>query len=321
MRERFRRPLLFLITIGAGSLIVLIDASIEVILAGTVLAGFLALVITGAIDLAKLSPSHLLKRSKTTKEEEPEPPAEKPSSTRRLLPGGMLGAFTSSIRETIAHARTPEAEKKGKIGEIDAMLDAAVDGKAPDQPGIDAADPLASLADIDFDSLADFDPDGEPSGPGTAIEPDRISADAVSEILKAHQSDLDGTSIASGAGPAAIPPDMSALSEELSMLDNLDLGEIEIEGEEKEEIDANDPVPDEEPPEEEAQEEEEFDMISFASGGTVDDDLISSLKSDSKKKKFVEDVSLVRDLKGEKFDARSLAVELEEILAVMRSQR
>ncbi len=72
MRERFRRPLLFLITIGAGSLIVLIDASIEVILAGTVLAGFLALVITGAIDLAKLSPSHLLKRSKTTKQAVPE---------------------------------------------------------------------------------------------------------------------------------------------------------------------------------------------------------------------------------------------------------
>ena len=342
MRERFRRPLLFLITIGAGSLIVLIDASIEVILAGTVLAGFLALVITGAIDLAKLSPSHLLKRSKTTKEEEPEPPAEKPSSTRRLLPGGMLGAFTSSIRETIAHARTPEAEKKGKIGEIDAMLDAAVDGKAPDQPGIDAADPLASLADIDFDSLADFDPDGEPSGPGTAIEPDRISADAVSEILKAHQSDLDGIDLTSGIDLAGEPaattpamaadvpglpgggdgiPDMSALSEELSLLDDLDLDEIEIEGEEEEEVGAKDPDPGEETLEAAEEPEEEFDMVSFASGGTVDDDLITALKSDAKKKKFVEDVSLVRELKGEKFDAKGLAAELEEILAAMRSQR
>jgi len=55
--------------------------------------------------------------------------------------------------------------------------------------------------------------------------------------------------------------------------------------------------------------------------GTVDDDLITALKSDAKKKKFVEDVSLVRELKGEKFDAKGLAAELEEILAAMRSQR
>ncbi|HOC84310.1 MAG TPA: hypothetical protein PKJ67_06855, partial [Methanoculleus sp.] len=170
--------------------------------------------------------------------------------------------------------------------------------------------------------------------PGTAIESDRISADAVSEILKAHQNDLDGINLTPGidlAGnpDAALPaiagapggdgmPDLSALNEELSLLDDLDLDEIEIEGEEKEEIRAEEP---EEAPEEAEEPEEEFDMVSFASGGTVDDDLITSLKSDAKKKKFVEDVSLVRDLKGEKYDARSLALELEEILAAMRSQR
>ncbi len=319
MRERFRRPLLFLITIGAGSLIVFFDATIEIILAGTVLAGFLALVVTGAIDLANLRPSRLLKRQETTGTEKPDLPAEKPSRIRRTRAAGMLGTLASSVRETIAHARAPEAEKKDKIGKIDAMLDAAVDGKAPVPPGMDAADPFASLSDIDPDSLANFDPNGEASGAGTAIEPDRISADAVSEILRAHQSDLAETGPTPGAGLAADTPDMSALNEELSMLDNLDLGEIEIEEEEKEEIAPKEPIPDEEPPEEEK--EEEFDMVSFASGGTVDDDLISSLKSDSKKKKFLEDISLVRDLKGEKFDARSLAVELEEILAAMRSQR
>ncbi|MDD3934221.1 MAG: hypothetical protein PHP55_10190, partial [Methanoculleus sp.] len=59
MRENLRRPLLFLITVGTGSLIILVDAPVEVIVAGTVLAGFLALIITGALDLADLKPSRL----------------------------------------------------------------------------------------------------------------------------------------------------------------------------------------------------------------------------------------------------------------------
>ena len=341
MREGLRRALLFLITIGMGSLIILVDAPVEVILAGTVLAGFFALVITGALNLAELRPSRLRKalreRKKPPEAKKPDIPAEKPP---RIRGSGMLGTLAASVRETIAHARAPEVEKKGRIEKIDALLDEAVDGTAPKKPaapakaGGDAVDPLASLADLDIDALAEIDQNGESPGPGTAIESDRISADAVSEILKAHQNDLDGINLTPGIDLAGNPdatlpaiagapggdgmPDLSALNEELSLLDDLDLDEIEIEGEEKEEIRAEEP---EEAPEEAEEPEEEFDMVSFASGGTVDDDLITSLKSDAKKKKFVEDVSLVRDLKGEKYDARSLALELEEILAAMRSQR
>ncbi|HNQ33537.1 MAG TPA: hypothetical protein PKJ93_07130 [Methanoculleus sp.] len=341
MREGLRRALLFLITIGMGSLIILADAPVEVILAGTVLAGFFALVITGALDLAELRPSRLKRalreRKKPPEAKKPDIPAEKPP---RIRGSGMFGTLAASVRETIAHARAPEVEKKGRIEKIDALLDEAVDGTAPKKPAVPAkagggaVDPLASLADLDIDALAEIDQDGESPGPGTAIESDRISADAVSEILKAHQNDLDGINLTPGIDLAGNPdatlpaiagapggdgmPDLSALNEELSLLDDLDLDEIEIEGEEKEEIRAEEP---EEAPEEAEEPEEEFDMVSFASGGTVDDDLITSLKSDAKKKKFVEDVSLVRDLKGEKYDARSLALELEEILAAMRSQR
>ncbi|WP_243669076.1 hypothetical protein [Methanoculleus chikugoensis] len=39
-------------------------------------------------------------------------------------------------------------------------------------------------------------------------------------------------------------------------------------------------------------------MVSFASGGAVEDDLITALKADAKKKEYVEDISLVRELKG-----------------------
>lgn len=364
MRESLRRPLLFLITIGAGSLIIAFDATVEVIVAGTVLTGFLALIVTGALDPAELRPSRLAaalrdRGEKKSEARDADAPAGRPSLIRRLASteinlSGMLGTLGRSVRETIAHARTPEGEKKNRIEELDVMLDRAVDGTAP-APSItpgppkaegSAVDPLASLADLDLDSLEGLDFGGEGSGPVAAFEPDQLALlsgedeDAVSAILKTHGSDLDDLDLTSGlelagepgvtpppttAGAPELPggdgiPDMSALSAELATLDGLDPGEIEIEGEE-EEVDADEPVPEDEKPLEEEPEEEEFDMVSFASGGTVDDDLITALKSDAKKKKFVEDVSLVRELKGEKYAAEDLAAELEEILAAMKADR
>ncbi|WP_231476688.1 hypothetical protein [Methanoculleus sp. MH98A] len=274
----------------------------------------------------------------------------------------MLGTFKTSVLEAIAHVRAPEREKKSSIEKIDAMLDQTVEGTAPDpaitpappKAGGNADDPLASLADIDIDSLEGLDIDGEASGPGTMLEPDQISllsaedADAISDILKSHQSELEdldipaGIDLAGDAGEpdAALPPvaadvpelpgddgmpDMSALSDELSALDELDLDEIEIEGEEEEkedEPDTEEPIQDEDILGEiEEETKEDFDMVSFASGGAVEDDLITALKADAKKKKFVEDISLVRELKGEKFHAKDLAADLEDVLTAMKSQR
>ncbi len=379
MRENLRRPLLFLITVGTGSLIIVVDAPVEVVVAGTVLAGFLALVVTGALNLAELKPSKLrsaLRERKEKKEQPDAPEAKKPGATtekpplirRRSFAGidlsslpGMLGTFAASVRGTIAHARAPEGEKKNQFAELDAMLDQAVGGTAPDPPitpappkaGGGAVDPLASLADLDLDTLEGIDLDGGTSVPGTMFESNQISllsgedADAISEILKTHQSDLEDLELTSDidlagdAGDAGttlpqitadIPelpegddmPDMSALSEELSALDELDLDEIEIEGEEEEEeeVDAEEAVPDEEILGEiEEETKEDFDMVSFASGGAVDDDLISELKSDTKKRKFVEDISLIRELRGEKYHAKDLVAELEDVLATMKAER
>ncbi|KLK87186.1 hypothetical protein SZ63_11305 [Methanoculleus sediminis] len=377
LRENIRRPLLFLITVGTGSLIIVLDATAEVVIAGTVLAGFLALVVTGALDLAELKPSRLRtalrERGKKVQPdapvEKPGAPAESPVSTpRRPFSGidlssisGMLGTFKASALEAIAHARAPEREKKSSIEQIDAMLDQTVEGTVPDpaitpappKAGGNTADPLASLADLDIDSLEGLDIDGESSGPGTMFEPDQISllsvedADAISDILKSHQSELEdldispGIDLAGNAGEsdAALPPvaadvpelpgddgvpDMNALSDELSTLDELDLDEIEIEGEEEEEdeADADEPVPEEDILGEiEEETKEDFDMVSFASGGAVEDDLITALKADAKKKKFVEDISLIRELKGETFHAKDLATELEDVLTAMKSQR
>lgn len=219
------------------------------------------------------------------------------------------------------------------------MLDQAVDDPATAKTPADVVDPLAALADLDLDSLDSLDLD-EDADPESVFGSDRISslsgeeAGAVSEILRAHQSELEEHGLPDGSGLAADLlelPDMSALSAELSTLDDLDFDEIEIEGEEfddegmeDEEFDDEETGGDESARDGEDLEEaieqpvEVFDMVSFASGGVVDNDLIASLKSDVKKKKFVEDMSLVRELRGEKYNAQDLANELEEILAMLK---
>lgn len=333
MKENIRRPLLFLITVGTGTLIIIFDAPIEVIVAGTVLAGFCTLIITGAVKIADLKPSNLRaalrERPKGNEKGESDTVAPKSSLT------SMFGTLTASVREAITHVRAPESEKKRTIEEIDAMLDQAIDGSAPPKTAGGAVDPLAALADLDLNSLEDLDLD-EATRPGAAFGSDQFSslsgaeADVVSEILRAHQSEIDdpGIGFAEGSGATAGLsglPDLSALSAELSELDDLDLDEIEIEIEgedvDDEEMDVDEPARAQEAPDEPIDHpEEDFDIVSFASGGMVDDDLIVALKSDVKKKrkKYVEDISLLRELQGEKYDARELAAELEEILAMLK---
>lgn len=353
MRESLRRPLLFLITVGTGSLIILFDATPEVVVAVTVLAGFLALLVTGALNLAELKPSNLRATFLGWRKKKEKPGAstaaeERPAPAKKGRFSGMLGTFTASIRETIAHARSSDSEKKERAGEIDTMLDRAVEGDAPSptpatpKPDGSVTDPLASLADLDLDSLADLDLDGEGPDLGGSFSPEDVSLlsaedmDAVSEILKTHQTDIEAPG--GGAGVNVLPPisaevpeipvdegipDISILRDELSTLDELNPEEIEIEVEGEEEEEEEEPAPEDEAPveEEKGEEKEDFDIVSFASGGAVEDDLITTLKADRRRKKFVADISLLRDLRGEKIPAKDLVAELEEILAALRSQR
>jgi len=352
VRESLRRPLLFLITVGTGSLIILFDATPEVVVAVTVLAGFLALLVTGALNLAELKPSNLRAtflgwRKKKEKPGAPIAAEERPAPAKKGRFSGMLGTFTASIRETIAHARASDSEKKERVGEIDTMLDQAVEGAAPSpipatpKPGGSVTDPLASLADLDIDSLADLDINGEGPDLGGSFSPEDVSLlsaedmDAVSEILKSHQTEVDVA--AGGAGDGVLPPikaevpdipgdegipDLGILRDELSTLDELNPEEIEIEVEGEEEEEEEEPAQEEETiKEEEEEKKEDFDIVSFASGGTVEDSLITTLKADRRRKKFVADISLLRDLRGEKIPAKDLVAELEEILAALRSQR
>ncbi|RXE55285.1 hypothetical protein ABH15_10920 [Methanoculleus taiwanensis] len=387
MKEKFRRPVLFLVTVTAGSLLILFDIPPIVIIAGTVLAGFLMLLGTGALPVADLHPSRLAASVRVAmrrrKAHAPKPTKASAKASRRIpdIRGALqqvvaiLAAFIASLKKTVVKSRAPEHEKRAELGKIDEMLDKAIHDPIEEPESVVAPtagrgrvdDPLSALDELDTSSLDDLDLDGEVSRIASKFSTGQVSAlsaedeSAVSDILKAHQDELDdldlppdfdlGSEPSEGfpsapaapkerarlasmpAPEAALPVDMlgglesdavgDILGGELGDLDEIDLDEIEIEDESGSGaggLAAFIPEP-EEPDEEEVEEEEEpedFDMVSFASGGLADDDLLAELKSDVKKRKAVEDVSLLRDLKGMKFSGKELADEMEDLLRAMR---
>ncbi len=397
MKEKLRRPVLFLGTVAAGSILILVDVPIPVIVAGTLLVGLMMLVGTGALALSDLRPSRWAAAIRDARKKRGSAPHSEPSPAESPMPliskaagiridtsrlTGLFGMFAKSVRDAILHVRATKDEEKARMKKIDEMLDQTIDDRltdgsaepVPASSGGGAGDPLAALADLDAEAFDEIDIDGDVASPPASFDSDHLSllseeeASAVSEILKAHQEDLEDFEIpsdldfpggdtedqvdaGSAAGMPAPPardgavaigsdtlddvtlkeleeiPDAGHLEEELSSLDDLDLDEIEIEDDtdEEEEPDTDTdvaPPPQADVLEEMAEEKpeggEELDMISFASGGAADDDLIAELKSDVKKKEVVEDLSLLRDLHGQKFDVKELADEMEILLRAMK---
>jgi hypothetical protein len=251
-----------------------------------------------------------------------------------------LRTFAASIRESISIARAPAHEKKAKLDQIDQMLEKTIDDHLPgNMPGMPvaggSADPLISLADLDEESFNSIEIEGEFPRTSMRFENDELSmlsaeeSNAVSDILKAHQDELEmtpgGKASASLSGMPEGEIDLSGadLKADLSELDELNLDEIDID----EEIEgravpaeAADISADIETDLEKEEPEEELDMVSFAAGGFAEDGLLAELRSDVKKRKVEQDVSLLRDLKGMKFKATELGEELADIIKSMPSK-
>jgi len=347
MRENIRRPILFLATVIAGSMLIVFEVPPLLLILGTVFAGVLVLIGTGALPLHELKPSLWIGAIRTRLSgprrsssifarfsKKKEKKSSKPHPLR---------TFAASIRESISMARAPEHEKKAKLDQIDQMLASTIEGNPPDKKMPDmpapasggAADSLMSLADLDDESFNSIEIEGEFSRIAPKFDNEEMSmlsaeeANAVSDILKAHQDELEdtpgGKSPASLSGMPTGDIDLSGadLKADLSELDELNLDEIDID----EEIEggalpaeAADISADIKTDLEKEEPEEEPDMVSFASGGFADDGLMADLRSDVKKKKVEQDVSLLRDLKGKKFKATDLGDELAEIIRSMPSK-
>jgi hypothetical protein len=177
------------------------------------------------------------------------------------------------------------------------------------------------LDDLDLPAGLDFGDDAAGEVPVAAIPAGNGAKPGLQALSETLPEDVMG-SLDAGA-------DAGLLSDDLSALDDLDLDEIEIDdgpGEESDSGGSHDLFAAPEEPEsaedeEEEEPEESFDMVSFASGGLADDDLMAELKADVKKRKVVEDISLVRDLKGIKYSAQELADEMEDLLRMMKPKQ
>jgi len=210
------------------------------------------------------------------------------------------------------------------LEEIEPELDFTIPGdddlgiESPDG-GVPGSD--ASVLHMDLSLASDETP--------IAID-ETNDADEVREILEAHKDEI------SHSPDTDIPlPD-----DDLSGLDNLEIEGIEIEGESKEpQIPASTlasgvsvpagqksvassqlstPAPGQKVAP--SVSEPETDMLAFGTGKHEDDDLMASLKAETKVKKKNEHESLIRDLKDVKVSASDLQKELEDILKPRRAR-
>ncbi|QSZ66290.1 hypothetical protein RJ40_01630 [Methanofollis aquaemaris] len=264
----------------------------------------------------------------------------------RLACAQLSGVFRGGaerLKATLFH-------KDEKLKEIDSALEVAMasGGAVSASEASAGAGGVGALAlgDDEFDDdLEGLDLGDEELDSGSALEipldaeVPGVSADlsAVSAILEAHAEELEEF-----AELGEIEDLDSDLSEDLDGFDEVDLDSLDLSDAE---IDDLQPEPEEEnapsltetlqadiaPPQDaggaaaaSAGEEEDgsgVDMVAFATGSGDPNDLMSLLKEDVKKKKTEDHDSLLRDLKGKKFEAKDLLGELEETMGMLKPKK
>ncbi len=176
MKERYRKPLLFLVIVVVGTLLVMTDIPLLLLLPLVIVVGFVTLLALGSITIAEIragissmGKSGILKRLNDIKFMEkkpagaapaaaPQPAPAKPAQAKEQKketkketgsrPGirGHLTAFTSSIRSfgSVLRARNRQGKK---VEDINKLLDKTVKGEIPApvtaQPPAKASSPRA----------------------------------------------------------------------------------------------------------------------------------------------------------------------------------
>ncbi len=337
VQQRSRRFILLLSVVVTGSVLVFLDMPLPILISATFLTGFMVMILTGSL---RLGGKRGEKGQSAPKKTTPAPGAEaERTKVRRSVFASFpnaLAAVRAGIARFHARGRSPEEH----VQKIDELLDQALaDNPVPPQmqpalqktaaPGAKPdVDPFLALsaAQLEDELLADDEESGDRIGDLQRLDvslqgeeaPVQIEeeTDEVDEILKTYETELSDLDDLGST---------DALAQQFEDLGNVDLDALDPELQDGSA--AGDPSP-QQPPEPPAPpkagakppEEPGGDMLAFASGSSGDD-LLSTLRADAAPLRKGIDMSLVRELKDLKVDARDLERELEETLKKLKTAR
>ncbi|WP_067051255.1 hypothetical protein [Methanofollis ethanolicus] len=355
INPKIRRFLIFSATVGAGSVLILYDPPIELLIGATVAVGCLMLLLLGAVHLSDLRPAMIRENVRAWREKRKEVaevqalPVQKKESSGRI--GAVLVSLPAAVHDGIGRLKATLLHRDKTFQEIDAKLDSTVRGQDADPVGALPVAPIAGagvaagaapsdpLLDVSMEDLESLNLDDLENGSGVSPSLD-ISLDndlpmaptddaIVSGILEANSSDLEEFSDLG---------DIDELDGELAGLDEISLDELDLpdEADLSAEVDglSPDPVADAvaaaiapatpvappQPPAPVIEEEpEEENMLAFAMGGGDSDALMDLLKTDSKKQRKEDYNSLLRDLKDVKVSADDLVTGLQDTLGILKN--
>ncbi|MDD4254828.1 MAG: hypothetical protein PHP59_05560 [Methanofollis sp.] len=357
INPKIRRFLIFFATVGAGSVLILYDPPIELLIGATVAVGCLMLLLLGAVHLSDLRPAMIRQNVRAWREKRNEaaevqaPPVQKKESSGRI--GAVLVSLPVAVHDGIGRLKATLLHRDKTFQEIDAKLDSTVKGQdavpdpagalpaapiagagvasSPVAGGADPSDPLLDVSMEDLESLNLDDPEnGSGASPSLDISLDNDlpmapTDDAiVSGILEANSAELEEFS------------DLGDI-DELAGLDEISLDELDLpdEADLVAEVDGLSPEPAADalasaiapaaPPQPPApvveEEPEEENMLAFAMGGGDSDALMDLLKTDSKKQRKEDYNSLLRDMKDVKVSADDLVTGLQDTLDILKNPK
>lgn len=253
INPKIRRFLIFSATVGAGSVLILYDPPIELLIGATVAVGCLMLLLLGAVHLSDLRPAMIRENVRAWREKRKEvaevqaPPVQKKESSGRI--GAVLVSLPAAVHDGIGRLKATLLHRDKTFQEIDEKLDSTVKGQdaVPDPAGAlpvapiagagvasspvagGAAAPADPLLDVSMEDLESLNLDDPENGSGVSPSLD-ISLDSdlpmaptddaiVSGILEANSAELEEFSDLG---------DIDELDSELAGLDEISLDELDL---------------------------------------------------------------------------------------------
>ncbi|MEI6457141.1 MAG: response regulator [bacterium] len=299
MKESLRKIILFVVIVTIGSILILFDVPLIVMIPLIIATGFILLVLFGAISgteiRALLGKRKLSKGKKTAPEPVKKAPA--PGADTKTKESSSRRSFFSSIRfPGSVLRRRSKHEKTTADSEQLPTKDSAIPDPSPD-PGSVASDIPKEQEKGELPDLGGLPVPSEP-GSGNLLDTKSEVPDSLNPEVVIPEAGMNAaaTETATGSSPAAVTPSSAPASAPPTVKPDV--------------IPFDAPLETDKGPE---QESIQADMVASAGGGSRDEDLLSSISMDIKHVKKEKNISLLRDLEDFKAPATDIAAELSDL--------